>query len=289
MASELKISFSYYDVSRFLENWLYLCKCWSIFFQILICSTLEYFLQMQSPRYFILTKASWRIFAIKGGMSIFHILRVFSMGHDFFSKLDSTFSSFASNISVVLSSFTLSFEYVVAEIISYHKCALYFSIRCRDHAHISLTKWDLIIPFSVTCNLYGKCFGISVTHLTSDLEVPGSSPGVSNNLFSSLFFLFWPFTVPSPLNIKTRTIANNVINNHIYFIITLLSLDPLLFACNPYGRWLCLNLDSTFLSFASNIAVILAWFLLIFEYVVAETIYYLKVLSFFQSDVIMVC
>ena len=49
------------------------------------------------------------------------------------------------------------------------------------------------------------------------------------------------------------------------------------------------NLDSTFLSFASNIAVILAWFLLIFEYVVAETIYYLKVLSFFQSDVIMVC
>ena len=40
--------------------------------------------------HFILTMASWRIFAIKGGMSIFHILRVFSMGHDFFSKLDST-------------------------------------------------------------------------------------------------------------------------------------------------------------------------------------------------------
>ena len=104
---------------------------------------------MQLPRYFILTMVSWRIFAIKGGMSIFYILRVFSMGHDFFSKLDSTFSSFASNISVVLSLFTLSFEYVVAETISYHKCALYFSIRCRDHAHISLTKWDLRIPFSV--------------------------------------------------------------------------------------------------------------------------------------------
>ena len=141
--------FAYYDVSRFLENWLYLCKYWSIFFQILICSTWEYSLQMQLPRYFILTMVSWRIFAIKGGMSIFHILRVFSMGHDFFSKLDSTFSSFASNISVVLSLFTLSFEYVVAETISYHKCALYFSIRCRDHAHISLTKWDLRIPFSV--------------------------------------------------------------------------------------------------------------------------------------------
>ena len=82
-------------------------------------------------------------------MSIFYILRVFSMGHDFFSKLDSTFSSFASNISVVLSLFTLSFEYVVAETISYHKCAFHFSIRCRNHAHISLTKWDLRTPFSV--------------------------------------------------------------------------------------------------------------------------------------------
>ena len=144
-----KFQFAYYDVSIFLENWLYLCKYWSIFFQILICSSWDNSLRMQSSRFSILTKASWRIFAIKGGMSIFHILRVFSMGHDFFSKLDSTFPSFASNISVVLVLFLLSFEYVVAETISYHKCALYFSIRCRDHAHISLAKWDLRIPFSV--------------------------------------------------------------------------------------------------------------------------------------------
>ena len=104
---------------------------------------------MQLSQYFILTKESWRIFAIKGGMSISHILRVFSMGHDFFSKLDSTFPSFTSNISVVLSLFSLRIEYVVAETISYHKCALYYSIRCRDHAHISLAKWDLRIQFSV--------------------------------------------------------------------------------------------------------------------------------------------
>ena len=64
---------------------------------------------------FVLTKASWRNLAIKGGMSIFYILRAFSMGHDFFSKVDSTFLSFASNISVVLALFTLIFEYVVAE------------------------------------------------------------------------------------------------------------------------------------------------------------------------------
>ena len=82
-------------------------------------------------------------------MSVFHILRVLSMEHDYFSKLDSTFPSFASNISVVLSLFTLSFEYVVAETISYLKRAFYFLIRCRDHAHIALAKWDLRIPFSV--------------------------------------------------------------------------------------------------------------------------------------------
>ena len=99
------------------------------------------------------------------------------------------------------------------------------------------------------------------------------------------FLSFWPFTVPSPLLIKTRRIANNVINNYmyIYFIITLLSLDPIFFACNPLGDDFFSNLDSTFLSFASNIAVISAWFLLIFEYVVAETIYYLKCSLIFFS------
>ena len=104
--------------------------------------------------------------------------------------------------------------------------------------HLQSGIWEFHFPF--TCNLYGKCFGISVTHLTSDLEVPGSSPGVSNNFFSSLFFLFDLSLYHLLWIIKTHTIANNVINNHI-FIITLLSLDPLLFACNPYGRWLFLK------------------------------------------------
>ena len=38
------------------------------------------------------------------------------------------------------------------------------------------------------------------------------------------------------------------------------------------------------LSFASNFAVISAWFLLILEYVVAETICYLNVPSFFFNQ-----
>ena len=66
-----KFQFAYYDVSIFMENWLYLCKYWSIFFQILICSSWDNFLRMQLLLYFILTKASWRIFAVKGGMSVF--------------------------------------------------------------------------------------------------------------------------------------------------------------------------------------------------------------------------
>ena len=125
--------------------------------------------------------------------------------------------------------------------------------------------------FSFTCNRYGKCFGISVTHLTFDLEIPGWSPGVSNNCFLSFFFSFWPFTVPSPLIIKTRRIANNVIKNPIYFIITLFTLNLLLFGCNPYGRWLFLKSGFYISVFLSNIAVISHWILLIFEHVVAET------------------
>ena len=96
--------------------------------------------------FFILTKASRRIFVIKGGMSIFHILRVFSMGHDFFSKLDSTFPSFASNIYVVLASFTLNFEYVVAETKSYLKYTLYFvSIFLLDQPTYTCSKQVLQI------------------------------------------------------------------------------------------------------------------------------------------------
>ena len=159
----------------------------------MICSTWEYSLQMQLPRYFILTMASWRIFAIKGGMSIFHILRVFSMGHDFFSKLDSTFSSFASNISVVLSLFTLSFEYVVAETISYHKCALYFSIRCRDHAHISLAKWDLRIPFSVYVYSLWEMFWYIGNALDFRPRGPWFESGRLQQFFFFTFFSFWPF------------------------------------------------------------------------------------------------
>ena len=64
--------------------------------------------------------------------------------------------------------------------------------------HLQSGIWEFHFPF--TCNLYGKCFGISVTHLTSDLEVPGSSPGIACNtywkdrpphlLFSSEFSFF---------------------------------------------------------------------------------------------------
>ena len=84
--------------------------------------------------------------------------------------------------------------------------------------HLQTRIWEFYFPF--TCNRHGKCFGISVTHLTSKLEIPGSSPGVSNNFFSSFFVSFWPFTVPSPLIIKTLRFANNVINNRIYLLIT---------------------------------------------------------------------
>ena len=104
------------------------------------------------------------------------------------------------------------------------------------------------------------------------------------------FFSFWPFTVPSPLLIKTRRIANNVINNYIYFIITLLSLDPIFFACNPYGRWLFLKSGFYILVFCEQCR---RYFGLIFVdfWVCCSWDYILSKCSphFFQSDVIMVC
>ena len=125
--------------------------------------------------------------------------------------------------------------------------------------------------FPFTCNRYGRCFCISVYALDFQPRDPWFESGCLQQFFSSLFFSFWPFTVPSPLIIKTRRFANNVINNPFYFIITLFSLDPLLFACNPYGRWLFLKSGFNISVFLSDIAVISAWILLIFEHVVAET------------------
>ena len=50
----------------------------------------------------------------------------------------------------------------------------------------------------------------------------------------------------------------------------------------PKGDDFFSNLESTFLSSASNIDIISAWIMLIFEYVVAETICYLNVFPFFS-------
>ena len=146
--------------------------------------------------FFILTKASWRIFAIKGGMSIFHILRVFSMGHDFFSKLDSTLPVFHEQnlrcLSLVFAELRIccSWDNNLS-----HVCPFIF----RSDAgimlifHLQSRIWEFHFPF--TCNRYGKCFGISVTHLTSILEIHGSSPGVSNNICLHFYFLTFHCTI----------------------------------------------------------------------------------------------
>ena len=89
--------------------------------------------------------------------------------------------------------------------------------------HLQSGIWEFHFPF--TCNLYGKCFGIIGNALDFQPRDPWFESGRLQQFFSSIFFSFWPFTLPSPLLIKTCRIANNVINNHIYFIITLLSLD----------------------------------------------------------------
>ena len=65
------------------------------------------------------TTASLFNFTMNGGMSIFHILRVFSMGHELFLILDFTFSSSLNNSSNISALYSPSFEYVLAEKILY--------------------------------------------------------------------------------------------------------------------------------------------------------------------------
>ena len=111
---------------------------------------------MQLLLSFILIKASRRIFAVKGGMSIFHICVYSLWGHDFFSKLDSTFPSFASNISVVLALFTLNFEYVVAETKSYLKYTLYFVSSFVGPAHLYLFQTSItnLVYFLISTHFF---------------------------------------------------------------------------------------------------------------------------------------
>ena len=167
---------------------------------------------MQVTQIFILGKASGRISAIKRGMSIFHILRVFSMGHEFFSKLDSTFPSFASNISVVLASFTLNFEYVVAETISYLKCALIVSKILVRPAHLYLFQTSItnLVYYQVGCITYRPPYNfvrIAFIYLFIFLT--------SNHFFVSTITWKWLNQIPSNLAhtcIGICTKHNNVFN-----------------------------------------------------------------------------
>ena len=147
-------------------------------------------------------------------MSIFHILRVFSMGHDFFLKT-------GFYILVFREQYLRRFIFVKTELwvcCSWDNklsqvCPLFFRSDAGIMLIFHLQSGIREFHFPFTCNLYVKCFGISVTHLTSDLEVPWFESGRLQQFVFFTFFSFWPFTVPSPLNIKTRRIANNVINN----------------------------------------------------------------------------
>ena len=139
-----------------------------VFFKILICSSWDNSSTNILPQFFILTKSSWRIFAIKGGMYIFHILRVILYGR-WLIKL--FIPVFRDNISVVIIVFRWALMLVAVEIIS-SMCLLFF-VRCQDLLIFHLQKFENSFPVYVNhliCLIY-------ITHLTSDIEVPGSSPG----------------------------------------------------------------------------------------------------------------
>ena len=196
---------------------------------------------MQWPQFCILTKASWRNLAIKGGMFIFIHFACILYGTWLFLK-----SGFY--ILIFREQYLGCFSFVYAEIrvcCSWDNklsqlCHLFFDqmpgscsyFTCKVRFQNSISRLRVIAMGDVLVYRY--------THLTSTSRSL-VRVRVSPTIFFFTFFSFWPFTVPSPLIIKTRRFANNVINNPFHFIITLFSLDPLLLACNPYGRWLFLK------------------------------------------------
>ena len=101
------------------------------------------------PQISILVKVSWSKLTINGAMSIFLILRVFSMGDDLYLILHSASPSSLSKSSVISSRFSPSFEYVVAEKILYLECPIYFLIKGREHIEILTGRYDMRIPFSI--------------------------------------------------------------------------------------------------------------------------------------------
>ena len=82
-------------------------------------------------------------------MTIFPLLRVFSMGDDLYLILHSAFPSSLSKSSVISSRFSPSFEYVVAEKIFYLQCTIYVLIKGREYIEILTGRHDIRIPFFI--------------------------------------------------------------------------------------------------------------------------------------------
>ena len=125
MASELKFQHSILWRQHIFGKWLYLCKN-------LIYVLAETIVYKSSQHNFSFWKKHHGVFLrLKEACQCFTFC-VYSLWDMTFSQnLILHFPSFASNIYVVLASFTLYFEYVVAETKSYLKCTLHFvSIFC---------------------------------------------------------------------------------------------------------------------------------------------------------------
>ena len=144
-----------------------------------------------------MTTASLSNFTMNGGMSIFHILRVFSMGHELFLILDSTFPSSLSNSSVISVRFSPSFEYVVAEKIFYLQCTIYVLIKGREYIEILMEDMISESHFSSACYLFELYSGIHT-------QGPWSSPGGNFISFASFLtcILLYPLTMIVTININ---------------------------------------------------------------------------------------
>ena len=131
-------------------------------------------------------------------MSIFLILRVFSMGDDLYLILHSAFPSSLSKSSVISSRFSPSFEYVVAEKIFYLQCTIYVLIKGREYIEILMEDMISESHFSSACYLFELYSGIHT-------QGPWLSPGGGNFISFASFLtciLLYPLTMIVTININ---------------------------------------------------------------------------------------
>ena len=161
-----KFQFAYYDVSIFLENLLYLCKCWPSSYKFL-CVLAETIFYKCSCRDFSFWQRHHGVFFLLKEACEFLTFCVYS-------RRDMTFSQNWILHLHLREQYLRHFGFVFAELwvcCSWDNklsqiCPLFFDQMPEPCSYFSCKVGFDNSIFCLRVNAIGKCYGISVTHLT---------------------------------------------------------------------------------------------------------------------------